>query len=257
VSSLDFFVLGSGCYAPGANPSSVRNPSGYALRRGDEILIFDLGFGNFRQMVRAGLDPNQVSNVFISHRHPDHLGDLPALLFYYRYDGKPRRKKLHLYGPRGFKNFMKHLAKAHYPWLRPREFQLSVSELEEPAIVKSGGWRVQCREVPHTTEALAFRFDSSDGSVCYSGDTAYDAGLAAFAAQSDLFVLECTLGDKERVEGHMRVSEALDLAERSQARRVVLTHLSTAAEKGLSRRLAGRKGISKAKDLQRIILSRP
>ena len=256
MSALDFFVLGSGCFAPGARSGNVRNPAGYALRIGEEILLFDLGFGNFRQIVRAGLDPNQISHVFVSHRHPDHVGDLTALLFFYRHDGKPRRNHLRLYGPRGFKNFMTHLAKAHYPWIRPRGFALSISELEEPAVVKGAGWRVKCREVPHTTEALAYRFDSSSGSVCYSGDTSYDPGLAAFAANSDLFVLECTLDDKERMEGHMRVSESIDLAERSGARRVVFSHLSPSSEKGLSRHLSGRRSLGKARDLQRIRISR-
>lgn len=259
MSALDFYVLGSGCFAPGfggpVRKSAVRNPAGYALRRGDQVLLFDFGFGNFRQMSRAGLDPEQVSHIFFTHRHPDHVGDLPALLFFYRYDGKPRRGKLNLYGPRGFKNFMRRLTKAHHPWLRPRGFQLIVEELEEPAVVKGSGWRVVCREVPHTTEALAFRFESAEGRVCYSGDTSYDEGLAGFAAQSDLFVLECTLADDERVGGHLHVREAIELAKRSRARRVLLSHLSPASERGLARRLSKLSGIRKAEDLMRIRLA--
>ncbi len=150
---------------------------------------------------------------------------------------------------------MRHLTKAHHPWLRPRGFQLSVEELEEPATVKGPGWRVVCREVPHTTEALAFRFESAEGQVCYSGDTSYDAGLAGFAAESDLFVLECTLADNERVGGHLHAWESIELAKRSRARRVLLSHLSPASERGLSRRLRKVRGIRKAEDLMRIRLA--
>ncbi len=254
----EFFVLGSGCFQPSSSkrPGVVRNPAGYALKRGEQILLFDLGFGNFRQMVRAGLDPDQVSHIFVSHRHPDHVGDLPALLFYYRYDGKPKGRKLHLYGPRGFKNFLNHLSRAHHPWLRPRGFRMIVGELEEPAVVRGPGWRVHVRETPHTTESLAFRFEAKGASVCYSGDTAFDPGLAGFAAGADLFVLECTLADGARTAGHLRVSESIELAVRSKARKVLLTHFSPSSERGLSGRLRGRPRIRKAEDLQRVVVGR-
>jgi ribonuclease BN (tRNA processing enzyme) len=255
---LEFTVLGSGCYAAAAKGAArtVRNPAGYALSSGEEILLFDFGFGNLRQMTRAGLDPNKVSHVFLTHRHPDHVGDLPALLFYYRYDGKPRGGKLHIHGPRGTKSFVQRLTKAHHPWLRPRGFTMTVTELEEPMVVRGPGWRVHCREVPHTTEALAYRFESRQGGVCYSGDTSYDPGLAAFAKGAELFVLECTLGDRQRLEGHLRVSQALTLAKAADARRTLLTHLSPASERDLGRRLRGLKNIAKAEDLLKIRISR-
>lgn len=247
---LELVVLGSGCFAPGGSPSAVRNPAGYALRRGDEVFLFDLGFGNLRQLARAGLDPGQVGHVFLTHRHPDHVGDLAALLFYYRYDGRPRAGRLRLYGPRGFRSFVERLIKAHHPWLKPRGFQLDVLELEEPAVVRGPGWRVLGREVPHSTEALAYRFEAAEGSVCYSGDTAWDKGLAAFAQGCDLLVLECTQPDGARSSGHLRVSEALALARMTGARRTLFSHLSPASEKALRRRVGGR--MSLARDLQRI-----
>ncbi|MFH1725227.1 MAG: ribonuclease Z [Elusimicrobiota bacterium] len=255
--AFDFVVLGSGCYEPGLpGPGKVRNPAGYAVRRGDQVLLFDLGFGNLRQLVRAGLRPDEVSHVFVTHRHPDHIGDLPALLFYYRYDGRPRRGRLRLYGPRGFRNFLERLTRAHHPWLRPRGFRMSVEELEEPAVVRGEGWRVACREVPHTTESLAYRFECRGGSVCYTGDTEWDSGLARFAAGTDLLVVECSLADRARTAGHLRVSEAIRLGRMSGARRVLLTHFSPASEKGLSRRIARDRRFRKAEDLMRIRIGR-
>jgi len=225
------------------------------LAVGDQVLLFDLGFGNLRQLVRAGLDPDRVSHVFATHRHPDHVGDLAALLFYYRYDGKPHRSRLRVSGPRGFKSFMARLAKAHHPWLRPRGYKLDVEELEEGAVVRGANWRVSCREVPHTTEALAYRFDSRGGSLCYTGDTAWEPGLAGFAQGVDLLAVECSLADGERKPGHLRVSEALELGRLSEARRVLLTHLSPESEKGLARRLARDKRFRKAEDLMRLRLA--
>ncbi|PCI40115.1 MAG: hypothetical protein COB53_01930 [Elusimicrobia bacterium] len=246
-----FVVLGSGCFTA-SSTGPVRNPAGYALSRGDQTLLFDFGFGNLRQLARAQMSPDTVSHAFFSHRHPDHVGDLAALLFYYRYDGKPRRNKLQIYGPRGFKAFFQRLTKAHQPWLRPRGFKIEVTELEEKAVVRGDGWRVVCREVPHSTEALAFRYESKFGSVCYTGDTTYDPGIASFAQETDLFVVECTVADGSRTDGHLRVSEALELARLSKAKKTLLTHLSEESEKGLARRIAKLPRVYKAKDLLKI-----
>ncbi len=253
--AFDVVVLGSGCFAPGKS-GSVRNPAGYALSRGDQTLLFDFGFGNLRQLVRAGLSPDAVSHAFFSHRHPDHVGDLAALLFYYRYDGKPRKNKLQLFGPRGFKSFFARLTKAHQPWLRPRGFKLEVSELEEGEIVRGDGWRVRCREVPHTTESLAFRYDSKAGSFCYTGDTTFDPGIARFAEESDLFIVDCTAADGQKTDGHLRVSEALELGALSKAKRVLLSHLSPASEAGLAARIAEIPAVRKAEDLMKTTIGR-
>ncbi|MBI5243731.1 MAG: ribonuclease Z [Elusimicrobia bacterium] len=249
------FVLGSGGFEP-AGPRA-RNPSGYALRLKGETLLFDLGFGCFRQLFRCGLDPADVSHAFFTHRHPDHVGDLPALLFHLHCGRPPMSGRLRLYGPRGFAAFFERLKKAHHPWLRPRGYELSAVELEEKAVVRGRGFTVACREVPHTTEALAFRLDSAEGSLCLSGDTAYDEGLAAFAGEADVFVVECSLGAGrgERSEpGHLSVAQALSLGRRSRARRVILSHLCARSERELRRRVLrpGRERI--AEDLMEIAL---
>lgn len=233
--AAELLVLGSG-----SSGAFDRNPAGYALRRGGETLLFDLGFGNFRQLRRAGVDPGSVSNAFFTHRHPDHVGDLAALLFHYHYGGLPRGRRLRLHGPRGFAAFVRRLMKAHGPWLAPRGASLSVVELEDGGRAGGEGWEVLCRKVPHSTEALAYRFESREGRFCYSGDTGYDEGLARFAAGVDVFLLECTLSDRERAAGHLRVSEALRLGELSGARRVLLTHLSGSSLAQLRRARTGR-----------------
>ncbi len=253
--AAEFVVLGSGCASPArAGEGTLRNPAGYAVRLGEEVVLFDLGFGNLRQLARAGLDPDAVGSVFFTHRHPDHVGDLPALLFRWRHEGRPRGGRLRLFGPRGFKAFVARLARAHHPWLQPRGWTLSVEELDDRAAARGEGWKVLCREVPHTTEALAYRFESRRGSVCYTGDTGWDPGLARFAQEASLFAVEAALADTQRQAGHLRVSEALELGRISKARRVLLTHLSPASEKGLARRLARLPGVTAAADLMRLPL---
>src|SRR5262245_22555303 len=141
---MELTVLGSGAFAPppAGSRALVRNPSGYAVDVGAELLLFDLGFGNFRQMVKAGLDPRRVAHVFITHRHLDHLGDLAALLFHFRYEAKPKGGSLALYGPPGFRKFLDLLKRAHAPWLGARGYRAKVRELEPGVTVRGRGWTV-------------------------------------------------------------------------------------------------------------------
>jgi len=202
-------------------------------------------------MIRAGLNPEDAGHVFLTHRHPDHVGDLAALLFYYRYDGKPRDRRLRLYGPRGISGFVERLQRAHHPWLRPRGFSLSVTELEERSVVRGPGWSMRCREVPHTTESLAYRFDSRRGSVCYTGDTGPDRGLAVFAQKADLLVIEASLAEPAQSAGHLSLGEAVETGRLSNARKVLLSHLSNASSRAARRlRLAPRFRV--AEDLMRL-----
>jgi len=255
--SAELAVLGSGCFTPGPpgqKPSDIRNPAAYAVRVEDEVILFDFGFGALRQLARVGFDPRQVSHAFFSHRHPDHVGDLAALLFFYRYDGKPRNSRLTLYGPRGFKRFVERLIKAHQPWLKARSFQMKVLELEEKSLVRGSKWRVRAREVPHSTEAVAYRLDSKHGSMCYTGDTTYDAGIARFASEASVFVAECTLPDGAKTSGHMRVSEAIELGVRSKAKKVILSHLSPESEKAAKKAIKGKRAFKLAADLMKVSL---
>lgn len=252
---IDFVVLGSGTFAPeGRAGDDVRRPAGYALRLREQIVLFDFGFGSLHQLARAGLDPNEISHAFFTHRHPDHVGDLAALLFLYHYADKPKSGTLRLYGPRGFAGFHSRLQRAHYPWLKPRGFRLEVAELEEKQRVEGPGWTVACREVPHSTEALAFRLDSKPASVCYTGDTGFDAGLAKFAEKVDLFVLECSLSDRRKNENHLQVSQALRLFEASAAKKGLLSHLSPESSKEAARKLPRSGRLKIASDLMRVRL---
>jgi len=258
--SAELVVLGSGALEPAAG-EAVRLPAGCAVRLDARILLFDLGFGCLRQLARAGLDACAVTDAFFTHRHPDHVGDLPALIFHLNYVRPPRGGVLRVHGPRGFASFVERLTRAHHPWLRPRGWRLQVRELEEPARAQGRGFIVLGREVPHTTEAMAYRLECPAGTFCCTGDTGPDEGLAAFARDADLLLIECSQADgpaaARRAQGHLTVSQALAIARAARARRTLLTHLSPDSERALGRVRLRRGAEFLARDHLRMPLSRP
>lgn len=247
---LELTVLGSGNYAPGRG-KTVRNPAGYALRAEDSLILLDVGFGNVRQLARAGLRPEDVTDVFLSHVHPDHCGDLPALLFQLRYDAKPARGRLRLWGPAGTRELVAGLCKIWKPWLDPREYALEVRELEGGSEVQGVGWVAEAARARHTVSALSFRISCGSSSLVYTGDTEYHEALARFAKDCDLLLVECTVDEDDKTPGHMCPREALELVRRSNCRRALLTHLSDASAAAAAPLLAKEPRAALAKDLLR------
>jgi len=63
-----------------AAPSISRNQQSLALGLDGETWLFDCGEGTQLQMIRAGIAPLDVSRIFISHLHGDHVFGLPSLM---------------------------------------------------------------------------------------------------------------------------------------------------------------------------------
>lgn len=63
----------------GAVPTTQRNPSSIFVNRDGDKLLFDIGEGTQRQMMRYGTGFG-ISQIFITHLHGDHFYGLPGLL---------------------------------------------------------------------------------------------------------------------------------------------------------------------------------
>ena len=248
--SLELTVLGSGGYAPGRG-KTVRHPAGYAVRAGDDVVLLDLGFGNVRQLARAGIGPEEISDVFLTHLHPDHCGDLPALLHLYHRGVKPRAQRLRVWGPAGTRAFVAALCRAWEPWLDPHGYALEARELSNGGEALGIGWVVEAKSVRHSAPAFAYRLSRGSSSLVYSGDMEFESGFARFAAACDLLLIECSSGCDDTRAGHLSARQALDLSRAAGAGKTLLTHLCDASASEAERLIAGDPCVALAKDLMR------
>src|SRR5262245_1648461 len=90
-------------------PTLKRNVSALAVVRDREWFLFDCGEGAQMQIARAGLSPNRLSAVFITHFHGDHFNGLPGLLSSMGLDR--REKPLKVVGPKGLQEYLDALAR--------------------------------------------------------------------------------------------------------------------------------------------------
>jgi ribonuclease Z len=91
---LSLTFLGTGA----SIPTLDRNVAGLAVQREGEMLLFDCGEGNQRQMMRYGVGFT-FKEIFFTHYHADHLLGVTGLL---RTMGlQDRNTPVTLYGPKG------------------------------------------------------------------------------------------------------------------------------------------------------------
>lgn len=105
-------------------------------------------------------------------------------------------------------------------------------------VLADAGVRVTALAVMHgrAVPALAYRFDTADGSVVFSGDTAVNEDLIALAADADILVHQVADLDYLRRHGmddaglarmaalHTDVSQVGGVAERAGVRELILSH---------------------------------
>ena len=219
--TLALVTVGTGTVAP----SATRTGPAHWVERGDVRLLMDCGAGATHRLANCGLAWEHVSHVALSHFHPDHFGELPALLFALRHATK-REEPLVIVGPAGTVRLVKSLAEGFGDWLLDPGDPIGILDLQagEPFPL-SPDVMLEVHPTPHTSESVAFGVTAPEGRLVYTGDTGPSDDLADWAKGCDLLLAECSLPDGQGVEGHLTPDSVGRLAAGAAAARLVLTHL--------------------------------
>ena len=140
-------------------PTRARNVSAVALRlpqRG-EAWLFDCGEGTQQQLLRSDLNISQLTRVFITHLHGDHVYGLMGLLATCGMSGHASR--IDLYGPRGLEQYVSDVSRrtqlhASYP--------LEVRTVEPGPVFEDDEYVVTCAPLKHRLPAFGFRVEEKD-----------------------------------------------------------------------------------------------
>ncbi|MDH3457210.1 MAG: MBL fold metallo-hydrolase [Gemmatimonadota bacterium] len=215
-------TLGTGTVAPQAD----RAAAAHWVETGSVRLLLDCGAGTLQRAAAFAVPWHTVTHLALTHFHVDHWGELPHYLFALRWGIEPPRSQpLTVLGPRGMRTRLTLLAGAYGDWVMQPEFPLEIVELDPgrrhtlaPAVY------LDTLKTPHTDESLAYAVTAGESRVVYTGDTGYSEELAAWAADCDLLLAECSLPEERAVSLHLTPSQAGTLARVAGARRLVLTH---------------------------------
>ncbi len=93
---VDVYVLGAGTPTPTAD----RFGTSYVVKMKDgRSMMFDCGPAATHKLVKAGLFPTQVDNLFFTHHHFDHNIDYPCFLLCRWDQAAGKGSELNVYGP--------------------------------------------------------------------------------------------------------------------------------------------------------------
>lgn len=213
-------VLGSA----GSYPAPSRGCSSYLISARGTSVLLDAGNGSMANLY-AVTSPSRLDAVILTHGHVDHFADFVGIYHYRTYAETPPRK-LVLIAPDDVIERLGHLITDSS--LRERVEVVTCESREEAEI---GGVRVSWARVDHPVPCYGFRLtDMGDGStLAYSADSGPCDALGELAAGVDLFICEATwLRRTERhpMGLHLGVADALEVARKAMASRVMLTHVA-------------------------------
>ena len=231
-------------------------PSASHLTFEGRSIVIDCGLGITASMVLSGLSLTDLTDVFITHYHSDHVLELGGLLHTAWTTGLSH--PIEVYGPAGlakiWDNFCKMMAFDIDTRIRD-EGRIPINELVKinaydavtscPVIlVDDGRLRVRALRNHHrpVDDSFALRFDADQKSITFSGDTSYFPSLAGFARNSDLLVHEAMLKKgidfvlsktktndnklkKHLFAAHTFANEAGKIAKTANAGHLILNHL--------------------------------
>lgn len=215
-------ILGSGTVIP----SGTRNSAGYFVELRDARVMMDCGAGSVHALARYGLPWEQMTHLFISHFHVDHVGELAALFLAFRHGMTiDRSEAFTIVGPRGLDRVMDGLKLAFGPRLFDTKFPLTVRMVSPGEQIELGpDSTLSVMKAPHTPESLAVRIESGGRSLCYTGDTAYDDELARFFQSADVLISECSFLRPRDGGLHVSIREAARLASQARVSKLIVTH---------------------------------
>ena len=233
---------------PAVRPGGPMPTASLLWLHGQPIIV-DCGLGVTRAAVNAGLDLRQLSLIFITHLHSDHVLELGGLVHTAWTTGLNR--PLRIYGPAGtgalWEGFLASLAfdcdiRVRDEGRIPLSDLVEITEYGPGRVLDTGGICVSALRVEHppVTDCFALRFDAA-ASVVFSADTRFFPPLADFAQGADVLVHEALLpagvdalvarsngGDKLRQHinaSHSTAAEAGMIAHQARVGRLVLHHL--------------------------------
>ncbi|HLL71337.1 MAG TPA: ribonuclease Z [Pyrinomonadaceae bacterium] len=140
-------------------PTRARNVSAVALRlpQRAEVWLFDCGEATQHQLQRTPLRISQISRIFITHLHGDHLFGLLGLIATCGMAGEAQ--EINIYGPEGLAQYVRACAELSRTTLSA---SLKIHTVEPGLIYRDDEYSVTCQPLKHRITSFGYRVTESD-----------------------------------------------------------------------------------------------
>jgi len=253
--------------AAGPPPRAHRAQSSNLLIVNRGLYVIDAGDGAARRIARAGINVRDIGTIFLTHHHDDHTAGLGTLMSV-AWDNQ-RTQPINVYGPPSTEDLVKaavqyfsisaEIRMADGGRSAPLSQVFFGHDVRPGTVYQDANVKVTAAETTHFefhTEAAAkyksyaYRFETPDRVVVFTGDTGPNDALINLAKDADLLVSEANsvqarmqgliksgqwqamtpaeqAGIKRQMtQGHLSTDDVGKMAERARVKTVVLTHLT-------------------------------
>lgn len=247
------FILGAGT----PTPTPQRFGSAFAIQIGTELAMVDCGPAATHKLVKAGLWPTDVDYLFFTHHHFDHDIDYPCFLLCRWDQSIGKENELQVFGPSPTEKITKGIldessglfahdwiARVNHPLSQqihvnrggtlPRKApRVQSTDIGVGKVFSSKQWTVTTALAKHVQpylDSLAYRFDTPDGSVVFTGDTEPCDSVIELAKDADLMLCMCWDEQSNMVQsgehsGQCGTSGAAEMAARANVKKLCLVHI--------------------------------
>jgi ribonuclease Z len=192
----------------------------------ERIVLVDCVNNPIRRLEQADVDFMDLTDIVLTHFHPDHVSGVPLLLMDMWLRG--RKKRINIYGLHHTLDRMEQLMSL-YSWEEwPNFFPVAfhrIPESENITLLESAEFKILSSPVRHLIPTLGLRIEFKDNKkiLAYSCDTEPCAEVVHLALGSDVLIHEAS----GAARGHSSAEQAGLIAAQAEAQKLYLIHYPT------------------------------
>lgn len=207
--------------------------TGILIRTSAASFVVDPGDGILRDLNKdlSAKEIIEISDIFISHGHHDHVGGIWSLLTYLSVMKRTRPLQIHY--PEGCAELDSIVKAFKNVYGKETSYEIVLNKITKTNQFQRQKVKVKPFKVNHkdmyedgTIEdvpSLGFKFSYDEKSICYGGDTAYSDELVKHSKGANLAIIEAGALNNEESELHMTIDQAISIGE--TAKEYFLVHV--------------------------------
>ena len=209
-----------------AIPDDKHDNTHMALRGDHSTIVVDCASNPVVRFKQAGIDFNSITDLLLTHFHPDHVSGAPLLLMSMWLQG--HRRNLNIYGLHHTIERLEDLMDS-YDWSHwPDFFPVAFHRLPHrgPAmILENQDFRITASPVRHLIPTMGLRYEGlqSGRVIVYSCDTEPCPAVVELASGADILIHEAS----GPYPGHSSAEQAASIARQAGVKTLYLIHYPT------------------------------
>jgi ribonuclease Z len=223
---LEIIFIGTGSGKTSLN----RNHSSLLISSSDTKLLVDAGDGISKALLQTEINYNSITDILITHYHPDHLSGLPSLLNQMKMNH--RKNSLNIFCP-GKPEFLKNYIETNLIFIKRIGFIVEFISLSETEIKLTGEISFRTKQNSHLLKygdeikdeanliSFSVLFTLKGKKVFYTGDVGSPDDLYLFNDKFDILISEAT---------HLTTGDIISAIDKLYPEMLILTHLEDDSE---------------------------